>query len=77
MEVLRRARPEVVSFHFGLPEPKILLEVKALGAVVFGCATTAAEARLLEAAGADGIIAQGTEAGGHRGTFTDVEGGEK
>lgn len=77
MEVLRRTRPQVVSFHFGLPDPEILLEVKALDAMVFGCATTVAEARLLEAAGADVIIAQGTEAGGHRGTFTDVDFGQQ
>jgi nitronate monooxygenase len=72
MEVLRRTRPQVVSFHFGLPDPETVLQIKALGAMVFGCATTVAEARLLESGGADVIIAQGTEAGGHRGTFTDV-----
>lgn len=77
MDVLRRTRPQVVSFHFGLPDPEVLLEVKALGAMVFGCATTVAEARLLETGGADVIIAQGTEAGGHRGTFTDVGFGQQ
>jgi nitronate monooxygenase len=62
-------RPAVVSFHFGLPEPALLVRVRATGARVLGCATTLAEARWLEARGVDAVIAQGSEAGGHRGMF--------
>jgi nitronate monooxygenase len=62
-------RPEVVSFHFGLPEPDLLARVKAAGAKVLASATTVAEARWLEARGVDAVIAQGAEAGGHRGIF--------
>jgi nitronate monooxygenase len=58
-----------VSFHFGLPEPKLLQRIKAGGFLVVSSATTAAEARWLEARGVDAIIAQGNEAGGHRGIF--------
>ena len=65
----RRSKPEVVSFHFGLPEPSSGGRVKAAGSVVLSSATTAAEARWLEARGVDAIIAQGNEAGGHRGMF--------
>jgi nitronate monooxygenase len=68
-DVVEEVEPEVVSFHFGLPEPGLLKRVKAAGAVVLSSATTAAEARWLEAHGADVIIAQGYEAGGHRGMF--------
>jgi nitronate monooxygenase len=67
--VVEELEPEVVSFHFGLPEPGLVNRVKAMGAVVLSSATTAAEARWLEAHGADAIIAQGYEAGGHRGMF--------
>lgn len=62
-------RPPVVSFHFGLPEPRLLTRVKATGCVVLSSATSVAEAKWLEANGADAIIAQGYEAGGHRGMF--------
>jgi nitronate monooxygenase len=62
-------RPEVVSFHFGLPEKALLDRVKATGAKVLSSATSVAEARWLEAEGCDAIIAQGAEAGGHRGMF--------
>lgn len=62
-------RPEVVSFHFGLPPTALLARVKASGAVVLSSATTVAEARWLEAKGCDAVIAQGYEAGGHRGMF--------
>ena len=68
-DVVEDIKPEVVSFHFGLPEPALLKRLKALGPVVLSSATTAAEARWLEAHGADVIIAQGYEAGGHRGMF--------
>jgi nitronate monooxygenase len=62
-------RPPVLSFHFGLPEPDLLARVKAWGAVVLSSATTVTEARWLQAHGADAIVAQGLEAGGHRGMF--------
>jgi nitronate monooxygenase len=67
--LVEELRPEVVSFHFGLPEPALLDRVRATGAVILGSATTVAEARWLEAHGCDAIIAQGAEAGGHRGVF--------
>jgi nitronate monooxygenase len=66
-------RPQVVSFHFGLPETSLLDRVKASGAKVIGSATTVAEARWLEAHGCDAIIAMGLEAGGHRGNFLSDE----
>jgi nitronate monooxygenase len=62
-------RPAVVSFHFGLPEAALVRRVKAAGCKVISSATTAAEARWLEEHGCDAIIAQGAEAGGHRGMF--------
>src|SRR5215471_2421481 len=68
-EVVEATKPEVVSFHFGLPEPALLERVKAAGFLVMSSATTAAEARWLEACGVDAVIAQGNEAGGHRGLF--------
>lgn len=63
-------RPEVVSFHFGLPEPGLLARVRAVTRV-FGNATTPEEAEWLAARGCDAIIAQGAEAGGHAGWFLD------
>ncbi|WP_280548732.1 nitronate monooxygenase [Halomonas sp. 11-S5] len=68
-DALEPFRPEVVSFHFGLPAPELLARVKAWGATVLSTATTVEEARWLEARGADAVIAQGLEAGGHRGLF--------
>jgi nitronate monooxygenase len=62
-------KPEVVSFHYGLPEATLLKRVKNAGCVVMSSATTVAEARWLEANGCDVVIAQGYEAGGHRGMF--------
>jgi nitronate monooxygenase len=62
-------RPEVVSFHFGLPQRDLLKRVKDTGAKVLSSATTVDEARWLEREGCDAIIAQGFEAGGHRGIF--------
>jgi nitronate monooxygenase len=70
-EVLEEFSPKVVSFHFGLPSPSLLTRVKARGAWVISSATTLDEARWLVAHGADGVIAQGLEAGGHRGHFLD------
>ena len=68
-DVVAELAPAVVSFHFGLPEPRLLDRVKAAGAKVLSSATTVEEARQLEAAGCDAVIAQGYEAGGHRGMF--------
>ena len=68
-EVVESLAPKVVSFHFGLPKPALLARVKAAGCLVLSSATTAEEARWLEDRGCDAIIAQGYEAGGHRGTF--------
>ncbi|MFG1349284.1 NAD(P)H-dependent flavin oxidoreductase [Xanthobacter autotrophicus] len=67
--LVEEMRPEVVSFHFGLPDPALLARVKATGAKVISCATTVAEARWLDARDCDAIIAMGLEAGGHRATF--------
>ncbi len=73
-EVLERFKPPVVSFHFGLPSRELLERVKRLGSLVLSSATTLAEAKWLQANGADAVIIQGLEAGGHRGHFlsTDV-----
>lgn len=68
-DVLEAFRPPVVSFHFGLPSPDLLARVKRWGAKVLSSATTVEEAQWLEANGADAVIAQGLEAGGHRGMF--------
>lgn len=68
-ELVEELRPPVVSFHFGLPERALLDRVKATGATVVSSATTVAEAVWLEEHGCDAIIAQGAEAGGHRGNF--------
>ncbi|MDD1001534.1 NAD(P)H-dependent flavin oxidoreductase [Pseudomonas sp. TNT2022 ID642] len=68
-EVLEEFRPEVVSFHFGLPEKSLLDRVKATGAKILSSATTVEEAIWLEQNGCDAIIAMGYEAGGHRGMF--------
>lgn len=68
-EVVEAFRPEVVSFHFGLPEKSLLARVKATGAKVLSSATTVEEALWLEQHGCDAIIAMGIEAGGHRGLF--------
>jgi len=68
-ELLEEFRPAVVSFHFGLPSPDLLARVRSWGALVLASATTVEEAEWLEARGADAVIAQGLEAGGHRGHF--------
>jgi nitronate monooxygenase len=67
--VVEAYRPEVVSFHFGLPAPALLERVKRTGAKVVSSATTVDEALWLEARGVDAVIAMGIEAGGHRGNF--------
>ncbi len=68
-EVVLALRPPVVSFHFGLPSPSLLDVVRRSGATIMSTATTVDEARWLEERGVDAIIAQGLEAGGHRGHF--------
>ncbi len=68
-EVLEAFRPPVVSFHFGLPTADLVARVKAWGATVLSSATTVDQAGWLEAHGVDAVIAQGLEAGGHRGHF--------
>jgi len=68
-DLLEEIRPPVVSFHFGLPSTDLLARVRACNAKVLCTATTVAEARWLESQGVDAIIAQGLEAGGHRGNF--------
>ena len=67
--LMAEMRPRVVSFHYGLPERSLMEPLKAAGCVIQGTATTVEEARWLEAHGADAIVAQGLEAGGHRGMF--------
>jgi nitronate monooxygenase len=68
-DALEPFRPAVVSFHFGMPDGELVARVKSWGSKVLACATTVDEAVWLEARGADVIIAQGVEAGGHRGNF--------
>ena len=68
-DVVEPFRPPVVSFHFGLPPADLLARVKSWGSQVLASATTVDEARWLQAHGADAVIAQGLEAGGHRGHF--------
>jgi nitronate monooxygenase len=68
-DVLDEFEPAVVSFHFGLPPPHLLERVRRRGSAVWATATTVEEARWLEARGVDAIVAQGIEAGGHRGNF--------
>jgi nitronate monooxygenase len=76
-DVVEELKPEVVSFHFGLPDPALLKRVKATGAIVISSATIVREAVWLEQNGADIIIAQGAEAGGHRGMFLTENIGEQ
>ena len=71
--LLAEFRPSVVSFHFGLPSTELLAQVKGWGSKVIASATTVAEALWLEAHGADAVIAQGLEAGGHRGHFLSMD----
>jgi nitronate monooxygenase len=75
-EVVEALRPELVSFHFGLPDAALLARVRATGAKILGTATTVDEARWLDARGVDAVIAQGSEAGGHRGMFLDHGAGD-
>jgi nitronate monooxygenase len=73
LEAVLELRPPVVSFHFGLPSEDALAAVRDTGARILATATTVAEARHLEQHGVDAVVAQGAEAGGHRGSFL-VEG---
>ena len=67
--IVEELKPPIVSFHFGLPAEPLLQRVRASGALMLASATTVDEARWLESRGVDAIIAQGSEAGGHRGIF--------
>jgi nitronate monooxygenase len=69
LAVLVQTRPKVVSFHFGAPSRTRVAALRAAGIVLLGSATSLAEARTLEAAGVHAVVAQGYEAGGHRGVF--------
>ena len=72
-DAIAEFQPAVVSFHFGLPSADLLARVRRSGAKIFSSATTVDEARWLEAQGVDAIIAQGLEAGGHRGMFLSAD----
>lgn len=72
-EVLEGFSPAVLSFHFGLPQPDLLRRARARGAMIVSSATTLREALWLQSHGADAVIAQGLEAGGHRGHFLDTD----
>jgi nitronate monooxygenase len=72
-DVIVELKPEVVSFHFGLPDALLVRRLKDSGCNIFSSATTVAEARWLEDHGADAVIAQGAEAGGHRSMFLATE----
>ncbi|GGF26494.1 NAD(P)H-dependent flavin oxidoreductase [Hymenobacter cavernae] len=74
LRLLLETRPAVISFHFGLPPADQLAALRATGATLLACATTLAEARIIEAAGIDVVVAQGVEAGGHRGVFEPEQG---
>jgi nitronate monooxygenase len=69
LDALVEVAPAVASFHFGIPAPDRIAALKRSGCLVYGGATNVAEARAWADAGADAIVAQGAEAGGHRGTF--------
>ena len=70
--VVEEVRPEVVSFHFGLPTPNLVERIKRQGIRILSSATTVREAKWLASRGCDAIIAQGIEAGGHRGMFLET-----
>lgn len=72
-DVVAELRPAVVSFHFGLPADELLDRVRRAGCRILSSATTVAEARVLEERGCDAVIAQGAEAGGHRGMFLNED----
>ncbi len=70
--VVEELKPEVVSFHFGLPTPNLVDRLKKHGAKILSSATSVREAKWLASRGCDAIIAQGIEAGGHRGMFLET-----
>lgn len=70
-EAVLDARPPIFSFTFGIPDPDAMSRLKSRGIAILGTATTVEEARQLEKAGVDAVVAQGSEAGAHRGTFLD------
>ena len=72
-DLVEEFQPEVVSFHFGLPDKNLLQRVRRAGAKIISSATSVDEARWLEDQGCDAIVAQGYEAGGHRGMFFTQE----
>lgn len=72
-ELIEELKPQIVSFHFGLPHAAFVARIKRTGAKIISSATTTEEACWLEAHGADAIIAQGADAGGHRGIFLDAD----
>lgn len=69
LAMLLEERPAVASFHFGLPPADWIKQLKGAGIFTLACVTSPAEARLAEAAGIEALVAQGAEAGGHRGVF--------
>jgi nitronate monooxygenase len=69
LDAVLAARPPIFSFTFGIPGKDAMARIKASGAAILGTATTVREGRMLEEAGVDAIVAQGAEAGAHRGTF--------
>ena len=71
--VVEEVKPEVVSFHFGLPAPNLIDRLKSQGMKIISSATSVREAKWLESRGCDAIIAQGIEAGGHRGMFIETD----
>jgi nitronate monooxygenase len=71
--VVEEVKPEVVSFHFGLPAPALVERLKRHGVKILSSATSVREARWLASRGCDAIIAQGVEAGGHRGMFLETD----
>lgn len=73
LQLLLDLRPAVVSFHFGVPEPDAIAALKSAGIILISTATTVAEALTLQSAGMDAVIAQGWEAGGHRGSHQPSE----
>lgn len=76
LDLVLAMRPAVVSFHFGLPQPQQIAAMRAAGLVLIASATSATEAREIEQAGLDAVVAQGWEAGGHRGIF-DPDGADE
>ncbi|MBI1494535.1 NAD(P)H-dependent flavin oxidoreductase [Halocynthiibacter styelae] len=76
-EMLLNERPAVVSFHFGLPREVQIKALKQRGIILLATATNLEEAKQIEAAGIDAVVAQGWEAGGHRGCFDDRTGDDQ